>query len=422
MATKFAQLVPTRESISESGALGATQDALKAAETTVDVAEGNVEMSKDAAELDNLDAAIVDAFDGIKAIEELKDLAEETMKEGGMTPRVAKALEISHESIMSSLGMSHRKTTESKNPIVTMESFKSAQTRISGTIQTMENLQESINTVKQKVMAGLKQAIAMVMQFFGSLTKNRQAMEQHLNNLAGQVTAIGADAQKKAEQISGGAATISVNGQANAGTARTLLASAKSLLEGAMMLTVEIGKINPAQGDPAVMTNALSEKTQGLVSSLGNNNAFTKGRKLAAEGGLLGLVEGGGTAEQATAPSREEMTGLLNEAKGVLQVLRSYEAGIKNLQRGAEASLASMMANETAAQQVEGSNDEGASKAREHLARAVGRQVTRLGSQVPSWAFDAVKGSADFVRAGIANFAAAPAAAPAAGAAPAAAA
>lgn len=418
---KFAQLVPTRESaISASGALGATQDAMKAAETTVDVAEGNVQMAKDVAELDNLDMGIVDAFDAVKSIEELMELAEDTMKEGGMTPRVAKALEISHESIMSSIGMGHRTTTESKNPIVTMESFKSAQTRISGTIQTMENLQESISNVKEKIKAGLQQAIAMVIQFFGSLTKNRQAMEQHLSNLAGQVTAIPADAQKKGESVPGGA--ISVNGQANAGTARQILAAGKALLEGAMMLTVEIGKVNPAQGDPAAITNALSEKTQGLVASLGNNNAFTKGRKLTAEGGLLGLVDGGQAAAEATAPSREEMTGLLNEAKNVLQVLRSYEAGIKNLQRGAEASLAALNANETAAQQVEGaSGADSAGKARELLARGVSRQVSRLGSQVPAWAFDAVKATADYVRAGIGNFAAAPAAAPAGGAAPAAA-
>ncbi len=254
---KLAHIV-TMENLSESGAMGATEDALAAAETATDVAEGNAEVIEGAGEIDNLDLGIEDAFEAGDHIEELLEAAEGTMKEGGMTEQEAKLLEVSHESIMRSLGMSHRTTSLSKNPIVTIESYGSSQTRQSATIATIESLVSSGKNIVTQLIAALKAAWNTVSNFVAGLLRNRDLMDKHLSNLQAKVKALGDDLKPRAESFKAGAASLSVDGKASPATARQILQSASSLIAASVTIASSIKVVTKPDEAAASVEAALT--------------------------------------------------------------------------------------------------------------------------------------------------------------------
>lgn len=414
---KLGNIVQTFENLSESGQLGATEDAVEAANTATDVAEGNAEVVEDAAELDNIDTGVDDAFEAVDRIEELKDVAEGAMQEGGLTEDAAKTLEIAHESIMSSLGLSHRKTNLSAKPVTTFESYRSSTSRAHATMVTLESLGDSIKTVVENIKRALKAALNMVQNFVAGLIRNRSLMDKHLTNLESKLKAIPSTAKPKSPTVKGGANSIRVDGKASAQTALQVLESSGKLIQGGAAVAASVAAFS-ATANWVNEFNASLKKVAEALGAGGSDEGkkgyghLSRGRSLVLVGGeeageasRVELAEVQKKVEAADAPSVQEMSTVVRQAKSVLQALGQYERAIKDLQKGAQSALSSLESGYKAA--AKGSEQEDDKKTAGDVkaaSRTVISALNKFGSPIPTAAFDAVKSAADFVTAGINNF------------------
>lgn len=409
--SRFANIIATVESLSESGALGATEDALEAAQTATDVAEGNVEVIEGVAEIDNMDTGIEDAFEAEGKIEDLLDAAEETLKEGGMSEAEAKLLEVSHESIMSTLGMGHRNTQLSRNPVCSLESYAGEQTRRSATMVTIESLKDSAMGIAKNIVAALKAALATVLNFIVGLLRNRGLMEKHLNNLKSKVDKIDTTKFKKSkEDFAAAASSLTVDGKASVATATQILESAKKVVAGA--ITISSVLKTKADADPEEAVSAV----RSAVTSIGRHGDgyghLTGGRHLKIEekDGVINVTasEGSAKADKIAAPSKQEMSGLLTKALEVIRGLREFEKTQTKLKDAVEAIVARLNEYTSVVRSKIGTEEskkkgEEAAKARK-TARVARTIMTKAGGIMPSLAFAAVKAVADYVTAGLRNY------------------
>ena len=428
MSFKLGAAIATMENLSEEGALGATEDALEAATNAVDVADGNTEVVAEAGEIDNLDTGIEDAFEAVDKVEELKDIAEETMQDGGMDEATAKAVEVAHESIMAAIGMSHRHSGRTDSPVLSNESYRSAQSRTSATKLTIEKLSESAGKIIENIKRALKHAWNMVQNFFAGIMRNRALMEKHLNSLEGKVKAIPAGASMKGDKIKGGVNGIRIDGKADADTASKVLQSASSLLSASQAVAAEVGKASlNDDGSAGKWVQDFSGKLTTAIHRLGTNGKaegkdaygyLAGGRAVVVEGGTdeqaarIQLVEVGKKAEEAAAPSVDQMKRLVTQAKTVLGELRAYEKSIGDLKKGSELALrsldhASSMTQKASQSEDDKAGNEAANKTRDGVkkaARTVISAMNKFGGPVPGAAFAAVKATADYVTAGVNNY------------------
>lgn len=404
---KLANLLATNEDLSSSGALGATEDALKAQETATEVADGNVEVIENAGEIDNLNTGIEDAFEASDRVEELLGAAEETMQQGGMSEKEAELLEISHESILSSLGMGHRTTTHTSNPVPSLESFGSEVSRGSATLVTVESLKDTGKTIISKIVAALKAAWNTVSNFIAGLLRNRAVMARHLDNLEAKVKAIPADAKPAKDSFKTAAAALSVAGKADVSTAKKILMTAKGLVNASITISGAFGAAADSKG--AVTT--IKAAVQRLPKRGSDFGDLTHGRTIAVKTEddyvTLEVKDSGAKAESIEAPSKAQMLDLISDAKARLTELRAAEKlapGFKDVVEKITKRLSEVK------DQVRSKVGSDESKA-EHSASAEAKKNARLaqammskaGGTFPGAAYQAVKAVADYVTAGVNN-------------------
>lgn len=399
---KLGQYTANLESLSESGALGATEDALKAEETAKDVAEGNVEIIEGVEEIDGLGTCIEDAFAADKQVEALLDAAEETMKDGGMSAREAKLLEVSHESIMSSIGMGHRTSGHTSNPIVSLESYGSFQTRQSATLATLESIKDTAKGLVDTIIKGLKAALSTVMNFISGLLRNRTLMARHIDNLIGRVGKIDTSKEKhKKDKIKAGAEALSVDGKASFASAEKVIDSAGKYVSAAESIAAKI-KAELANGKEA------GASLRKAVSGLG---PATYGRKLVVEekDDVVSVkFEEGKKASEIEAPTKEQMNQLLKSAKEVLAELRKFEGTQTKFRDGVNAIISRLSEVKDVVKSKLGSEESKAKAAAAAEVKKSARQarsiLTKAGATLPGAAFTAIKAIADYVTAGVNNY------------------
>lgn len=409
--SRFASILSTVESLSESGQLGATEDALEAAQTATDVAEGNAEVIEGTGAIENLDTGIEDAFEAEDKIEDLLEAAEETMQEGGMSESEAKLLEVSHESIMSTLGMGHRTSGLSNNPILSMESYGSEQTRLSATMATVESLKDSAKTIATNIAKALKAALTTVINFIVGLLRNRGLMEKHLNNLKSQVDKLDTTKYSKAkEDFATAAGPLTVDGKASVATANQILDSAKKVVAAAVTISSVLK--TKADADPEEAVTAVRSAVTGIGRNGDGYGHLTAGRHLKIEEkeGTINVTasEGSAKADKIAAPSKQEMAGLLTKALDVIKGLREFEKTQTKLKDAVEAIIARLNEYTSVVRSKIGTEEskkkgEEAAKARK-TARVARTIMTKAGGIMPSLAFAAVKAVADYVTAGLRNY------------------
>lgn len=403
---KLGNIVANLENLSEEGQLGATEAAMNAAETATDVAEGNAEVIKDVAEIDSTDTAIEDAFEAEDKIENLLDAAEETMKEGGMSEKEAKLLEISHESIMSSIGMGHRHSGLTANPVLSQESYASAQTRGAATLATIESLKDSASKIGTGIISALKAALNAVVGFLLKLVRNRAVLEKHLTNLQKQVAAV-KDETKKKDRITAGAAALTVGGEASVETAKKLLASADKMIDASSEIATAI-KDKPN-------TENAADVIKSAVNKIG---PLTSGRTVKVEekdGTVTVTVDGGAkTAEDIAAPSKAEMNTLLTQAIAVVRKLREFEKTQTKLKDGVAKFIDLLKEGYNKVAGKAGSADNQMAGVIRANARQARSMMSKAGGTFPGAAFQAAKAVGDYVAGGLRNFGEKAEAAPAA--------
>lgn len=396
MARKLGDIVSTLENLSEDGQLGATDAAMAAADTAVDVADGNAEVIADTAEIDNIEVAIEDAMEAEDKIDTLLDAAEDTMKEGGMSDKEAKLLEISVESIMSNLGMSHRNDTTGryKSPVSTLEHF-AGDGKGSATLLTIESLKEKAKTVGTTIVAALKAALNSVISFLVRLTKNRALLEKHLTNLQKYVGSIKSD-EKKKDRFTTGAAALSIRGSASVATAKTILSHADKLITASVKISEAIGeKVGTADAAKAIESaiEGIGPLSHGreLETTIGDNHVtviFASGKK---------------GAETIEAPTKGQMNELLTQALGVVRRLREYEKTQSKMKAAVDRIIAALGEAYNKGAAVVGKRADAAAAQVRANARQARSMMTKAGGSFPSAVFSAVKAVADYVSAGARN-------------------
>lgn len=407
VATNEAFEVKDREEtdLSEMGALGATKDAIKLADSTAKVADGNTKVIEGIAEIDSLETGIEDALDGVKHIEALIKSAEEVTDKGGMTKSMAKLIETSHEAIVSRLGMSHRTTQYTKNPVPSFEAFDSVSSRKKAHLATMEDMKENIKKIIESIMKVLRGAWEKIQGVVANLLNNAALMEKHIDNLTRAVTAIPDTAKPQAATFDAFASELRVGGKTDAGTVMTLLASAKKLVtiipESATALTVDAKALSSGK-DPQ---KALAAELQKTAKKLGTGNAvgvyghFVGGTSLkisSTEEALeLEFVESAKPSQQTAAPNKAQMLQILKEAKEIVGMLKALQKPISTLK---------MVADDVQAAIKSYRSDDEAEKARIHAARGVSKFLTKVGVTYPGQVHRTVKASVSFVQAGLKNY------------------
>lgn len=394
---KFGSIIATLENLSEEGQLGATEAAMNAAETATDVAEGNVEVIKDIAEIDSTDTAIEDAFEAETKIENLLEGAEDTMKEGGLSDKEARLIEVSHESIMKSLGLSHRANL-SINPVASLEHFK-GDGRGSATLVTIEKLSATAKDIGNKIIAALKAALNTVMSFLAALTRNRAVLEKHLLNLQKQVAAISTD-EKKKDRISAGAAALSIDGSATVATAKKMLDGADKLITASANIADAIKR--EAGGGEA--RAAIKAAVNGLGPLTHNRTVSAK-----EEDGrvVVSIDSSTNTAETIEAPGKADMNALLTQALGVLRRLKEFDKTQTKLKDAVTAFTNLLKEGYDRVRSKVGSDKSKDDHSLLAAARANARQargmMSKAGGSFPGAAFQAIKAVGDYVSGGIRN-------------------
>lgn len=400
---KLGHFVPTLESLSDTGLLGATEDALKAAETGTDVAEGMAEINKNAEEIDGVQTGIEDAFKAEDKIENLLEGAEQTMQEGGMSDKEAKLLEVTTESILYSIGMGHRTSGMTQSPILSLESYAAPQTKRGATIATMEKLMDTVKKVGEQIVKALKAALDKVIGFISGLMRNRSLMEKHLNNLAGRVAAIDTSKQEKAkDKISGGAAALSVGGEASVTTAEKVIKGAIELVIASESMAAAVGTSKSAE-----------EASKAVREAASRVKAVAGGRTLKVEDASEGVVTlaftEGKTAKEITAPTKEEMARIIKSAQNALKELRGFEQTQTKFKDGINSLIKRLHEVKDVVRSKVGGDDAKKSEYAEAAsvkkkARQAQAILAKAGGSLPAAAFQAIKGVADYVSAGIANY------------------
>lgn len=422
--SRFAKIISTQESLEEQQLLAGAEGDVEAAETATQVAEATGDVTQDVAEIEAVDTGIDDAENAQDTIAELTGVAEaslaaegEQVAEGelgedgdGMTQTEASVVEITHESIMRSLGFEVERRT------YTPESFNDKKSSRQATMEALEGLKESAKKVGDGIMKALKAAFDMVVGFIAKIINNRALMDKHLNNLAKRV-ADAKDGAKKEAKLKAGASILSLNGASDATTAVRVLEGLDHCLgisaKGADIMyrgkNLEDGGKAGLEIQEAIASLPANGKGKGI---LGGGKAFETNLTADATGEdsaklTIQVVEVGGTKEEIEAPSKQEMTTVLNAAKKVLTRLREVEKVRSRLKDFVDAyTNASTKIYTTAATRV-GTEASKAKATRVESFRAMVASARAFMSKFMtttfSHSFRAVKAAADYVTAGLKN-------------------
>lgn len=412
---KFGNIVANLENLAEQEALSEAQEGVEAEETATEVAEGAGAADIEEAAIEKTDTAIADAEVAEDKVAELTDVAEqslagegETVEEGevgkegeGLTEGEAAMIEITHETILSSLGMAYSR------PTFTSESFKDKYSKRQATLEALEGLKATAKNIGQGIVAALKAALNTVMNFLVGLLRNRALMEKHLINLHAKLKTTEGK-QKVKEVITNGAAALTVEGKASPETAFVLMNEAALL-------------IRISENVSTALNGNLEGVMQAAQSGGKEKYRLTGGRVMTVSTDTDGVkfdIQAGEGAKEIAAPDAPTMKRLLDRALGVLKDLRKFEGTQNKLKSAVRAIIdrVAKFADDTRAKFAKkpegeegavpesqgGEASEGAKAKRDaRMARGV---MSKVGGTFPGAAFQSVKAVADYVTGGINNY------------------
>lgn len=300
---------------------GSDEEIAEAADDEVVAVEDAAEAEAEAGEIGELNDGMDAAFDAVDRVEELKDVAADAIeKDGGLSETEAGIIEATHESVMSSLGMSHRNTKLSVNPVVTMEHYSSPRTKLSASMVTMEKLSDSVNQLKDHISDGWKKFIEMIKAALKRYIESTFTVKGIAEKKLQQLKSIDSSAMPTKPEVTGAAARgITVNGQASSQTATALLDAAAKMaslaVEGGRRLSTTYGQ--GAEASDAVV-GEISKQMAGLPRS--------GGRTFSLDPSNIGGGADGKTSDSAKAPSRGEIESHLTKIIQVSDAIkRNYD-------------------------------------------------------------------------------------------------
>lgn len=313
---------------------GTDEEIAAAADEEVGEIEAEAADESAATEMTELNQGMDTAFDAVDRIEELRDVAADAIEnDGGLTETEAGVIEATHESLMKSLGMSHRETKFSVSPVVTMEHYSSPRTKLSASMVTMEKLSDSVSQLKTHISDGFKKFIEMLKASIKRYVEETFTLRGQAQKLLSSVNAMPADAKPAQAQLSGSAVAVTVKGTANVNSALALVAASEKMVAIGAKGAADIAqRMKTSTNIGEAMMDGDTMREMGELEGLPTAN-----------GGVLTL--GGGTgssideapAQSAQAPTREQVVGLLN---AIVKAVDSSKAHAENLTRALDSMTA----------------------------------------------------------------------------------
>lgn len=203
-------------------------------ETAAQVEAGSAQVSEQAGEIDDLQAAIEDATDGAETLGQVEGVLEKTAETGdGVDETAAEVAEIAVESICNRLGI------RGKRVFPALESFGSRNTRLSATKVALETVKETIIRIWEAIRAAITRVLERIKSFFIGLIKSTAQLGKHIEDLMERSKKFSETAKPDREELDNKslAKTFSLAKKADLSTAKQLVVNANKVLDETVKLT-----------------------------------------------------------------------------------------------------------------------------------------------------------------------------------------
>jgi hypothetical protein len=337
----FAKFLSTVESIGNETPENmevhvATNDAVNVALDS-DTTDAVTEMDSKMRDIDQVDTGIDSAEAAVERIAELQGtISGKLERTGSLTDFEQKAVEITHESIMFSLGLPTAQ--------LTVESVSYDQ-RATSMIATLEEKGQSL---MQSIVQSIKRALESVMTFVQDLIRNNYLLQRFWNKVNDQVRKVKGQVPTK-QTMSDSAKTLSAGGylakdpMAIDFSIDEMYATAMGMMKASDVGIDMINKLNfkfseledrnlepvlnfQKHGIPGVNTGEAA-KTKNAYGYLVNGRSVVRVEAdlFGVSKALEGIVSNGDIAETIAVATPEQMYSIMGKAEAIMKAIKSFD-------------------------------------------------------------------------------------------------
>lgn len=407
--------------------LAGENNEVEAANVATEVEAATAELTEAGGEAEEYAEGIETSVDAAGELQEVHDTLAASVEDGeGVSEETAKMAEIAVEAICAKVGISTREA----RMIPAMESFGSANSRLTATKLAMEGIKEQAKRIWEAIKKACIHVWNVIKNFFAGLTKSRAMLEKHLTNLKARAEA--AEGAPKEKKISTGAKAFSIKGKASLETVTKVLDQSSKLMDLSKKFTETLGQravemINDvdAAGKALDTFKGLDlgiDEGKGSDKNSRNYGAFVGGRALVVS--FDGSDKKNPTmsigfqavekeaAKEIQAPTKEEIKSVIASAQATLKALLEFDKVFKNLEsinksliKVSEDMMNQKQEMKKAVADKEDKEGNEAAGNEANNVRSLNKMISTIGTATPNMVFAAVKAAADYANAGINNLA-----------------
>ena len=425
---------------------GQVVDGASVPEVQLEVEQGSGQLVQDAGEIEQATAAMEEAVAATAAIDEQAQVLEAGVDSGeGVAPETAIAVECAVNAYAKRLGIKRQGTFSREN-------FGSKNGRLAATKLSLENIGDTLKQLAERIKAIALRIWDKIKTFVLNLFKSTDSMSKHLEALKDRAMKLDdtlkADGDLENESI---AKAVSVKKQASLDTAKVILANSTKLLTLNDELTHQVttdaenikafvSKSEVTEAEFAATMNEMTRVITGRINStlaaITGEGGFSSAAKTdkkskvsyygpfagcrvialkdetSAVGGesvrtySIGMtVNDSIAAKKAKTLNKSECVELISEAITLLDKLEAHKKAENKL---AKLNETVKSGSDVAIKEIGKMSDDNSSKGR--LFRQVSRElsginntVSALGVSIPNAVYAAIKASADYASASMAN-------------------
>lgn len=388
---------------------------VEAANVATEVEAATAELTEVGGEAEEYSEGIETSVDAAGELQEVHDTLGASVEDGeGVSEETAKMAEIAVEAICAKVGISAREA----RMIPAMESFGSANSRLTATKLAMEGIKETATRIWEAIKKAAIHVWNVVKSFFAGLVKSRAMLEKHLTNL--KARAGNAKGDPKEKKISTGAKAFTIDGTASLDTVYAVLDDSVALAP----MSVKLGEIADHLAMVGVDREDVNAAFKGAMSKLQNSKSsktmdngktahgrLVNGRAIVVTPGkddaipTLAVETTEKTfAKEIDAPTKEQIVAMLEKATKALTDLKEFDKVSKTLEKVTK--LTTDYADKMIKAASSGSDDDKTKEEGKKTAetmKGINNMISKVGVACPSLMFGAIKAVADYANAGLNN-------------------
>lgn len=311
------------------------ESAITSSET--DMAEGDSQLGQasDGIQADGEAATL--ALDATDRLQELVSAAERAKETGGFNQEFAQVVEITHEAIVAPLGMSHRKTLNTRNPLVTIENYSHPTYKKDAVDVTIENIGKTIRALIERIIAAARAIWERIVNFGKQLMGQNKTIEQQIDALEKALESKKGFVPKEKEL---GASTYGarIGKEVSAKTATDICISAQRLMVASQSFMSDVAHMQ-VTGKSVSDLQSMRDKYIGRLGggdTPGSYGNLGKGQSIEfaedEEGKIYILDNGDEHGTVATAPTADQIKSVLKSARAALKELNDFDEVVKYAQ------------------------------------------------------------------------------------------